>query len=43
MIINNMNLDELDRQEYIHFIKALIEYYYIQFSQKLELMEGEFS
>ena len=41
MIIKEINLDDFDKQEYIHFIKSLLEYYYIQFNEVLELKEGE--
>ena len=41
MTINEIYLDDFDKQEYIHFIKSLLEYYYIQFNEILELKEGE--
>lgn len=41
MIIREIDLDDFDKQEYIHFIKSLLEYYYIQFNEALELKKGE--
>lgn len=35
MIIKDFNLDELDKQEYLHLIQMLMDYYYILFSEEL--------
>lgn len=35
MIISNLNLDDLDRQEFLHFLNSLISYYYVLFNEEL--------
>lgn len=31
---------DLDRTEYLHFLQTLVEYFYVQFGEKLEIVQG---
>lgn len=37
MKIADINLDDLDRTEYLHFLQTLVEYFYVQFGEELEI------
>lgn len=39
MIIKNLDLDSLYRDEYIAFLNSLINYYEVLFQMKLELFD----
>jgi len=38
--ISHLDLDSLDRQEYLHFLQTLINYYYVQFDEELKIVQG---
>ena len=41
MKINDIDLDSLDKQEYLCLIQSLINYYYVMFNEIIELkIEG---
>lgn len=40
MTIKNIDLESLDRTEYFHFLQTLVEYFYVQFGEELEIVQG---
>ena len=40
MIIKEIELDNLSKSEYFHLLKTLIEYFYVQFGEELEILQG---
>jgi hypothetical protein len=42
MKINDINLDDFDKKEYLAFVQALLDYYYVQFNEALAIIvQGE--
>ena len=40
MKIADINLDDFDKKEYFHFLKILVDYFYVQFGEELEIIQG---
>lgn len=40
MTIKEIELDNLNKSEYFHLLKTLIEYFYVQFGEELEIVQG---
>ena len=40
MTIKDIDLESLDRTEYLHFLQTLIEYFYVQFGEELKIVQG---
>lgn len=40
MRINDINLDDFDKKEYLAFIQALLNYFYVQFNEELTIVQG---
>ena len=40
MMIKVIDLESLDRTEYLHFLQTLVEYFYVQFGEELEIVQG---
>ena len=40
MRINDINLDAFDKKEYLAFVQALLDYFYVQFNEELTIIQG---
>lgn len=39
MKLVDIDIENFDRNEYLHFLQTLIEYFYVQFGEKLEIIK----
>ena len=41
MIVKEIDLDSLAKDEYLAFIQTLLDYFYVQFDEHLDIVQGD--